>query len=68
MKKEPFTGTLDELVEMMQGKTADELSFNSTPNTTRLFTDFMYKSGTLKKHPASWKDIWFENNWDKSGS
>jgi NitT/TauT family transport system substrate-binding protein len=68
VKKEPFTGTLDELVEMMQGKSADELSFNSTPNTTKLFTDFMHKSGTLKNLPSSWKDIWFENNWDKAGS
>jgi NitT/TauT family transport system substrate-binding protein len=68
VKKEPFTGTLDELVEMIQGKTADELSFNSTPNTTELFTDFMVKSGTLRNKPASWKDIWFENTWDKAGS
>jgi ABC-type nitrate/sulfonate/bicarbonate transport system substrate-binding protein len=60
LKKEPFPGTRDELVEMMQGKTADELSFNSTPNMTKLFTDFMYKSGTLKNLPGSWKDIWFE--------
>ena len=49
-------------------QTAGELSFNSTPNTTKLFTDFMHKSGTLKNLPASWKDIWFENNWDKPGS
>jgi len=68
IKKEPFTGSLDELVEMMQGKTADELSFKSTPNTTQLFTDFMHKSGTLKNRPTSWKDVWFENNWAKEGS
>jgi NitT/TauT family transport system substrate-binding protein len=68
LKNEKFTGSRDELVEMLQGKTADALSFNSTPNTTTLFTDFMYKSGTLKNHPTSWKDLWFENTWDKSGS
>jgi hypothetical protein len=34
----------------------------------KLFTDFMYKSGTLKNSPDSWKDIWFDNNWDKAGS
>lgn len=67
-KKEPFTGTLDEFVEMMQGKTADELSFNSTPNTTKLFTDFMYRPGRLQNLPSSWKDVRFENNWDKAGS
>jgi NitT/TauT family transport system substrate-binding protein len=68
VKKEKFTGTTDELVEMIQGKTPDELSFNSTPNTTKLFTDFMHKSGTLRNLPASWKDIWFENNWEREGS
>jgi NitT/TauT family transport system substrate-binding protein len=68
VKKERFTGTIDELVEMIKRKTPDELSFNSTPNTTKLFTDFMYKSGTLRNLPKSWKDIWFENNWGKEGS
>jgi NitT/TauT family transport system substrate-binding protein len=68
LKNEKFTGTKDELVTMMQGKTPDELTYTSTPNTTKLFTDFMVKSGTLKNQPASWKDIWFENNWDKKGS
>ncbi len=68
LKNEKYTGTNDELVEMLQGKTPDELSFNSTPNTTKLFTDFMYRSGTLRNLPTSWKDIWFENTWDKPGS
>jgi NitT/TauT family transport system substrate-binding protein len=68
IKAEPFTGTLDELVAMMSGKTQDELSFTSVPNTTKLFTDFMYRNGTLKHQPASWKDLWFENQWDKPGS
>src|SRR3954453_21354969 len=68
LKNEKFTGSRDELVQMLQGKTADELSFNSTPNTTKLFTDFMYNSGTLKNRPANWKDLWFENTWDKPGS
>ena len=36
--------------------------------TTKLFTGFMHRSGTLRNLPASWKDVWFENNWDKPGS
>lgn len=68
LKNEKFTGTTDELVQMMQGKTADELTYTSVPNTTESFTEFMVKSGTLKNKPASWKDIWFENTWDKGGS
>jgi hypothetical protein len=42
---------------MMRGKTEDELSFNSTPNTTKLFTDFMHKSGTLRNLPKTWKRL-----------
>jgi sulfonate transport system substrate-binding protein len=68
LKNEKYTGTTEELVEMIQGKTEDELTFISTPNTTEMFTDFMYKSGTLRNKPNSWKDIWFENTWDKPGS
>jgi NitT/TauT family transport system substrate-binding protein len=68
VQKEPFTGSFDELVKMTQGKTADELSFTSTPNTTKLFTDFMYKSGSLRNLPASWKDLWLDNAWDSTGS
>jgi hypothetical protein len=68
VQKEPFTGSLDEFVQMIKGKTADELPFTSTPNTTKLFTDFICKSGSLKTLPGSWKDLWFENSWEKAGS
>ena len=53
---------------MIKGETPDELTFTSVPNSTKLFMDFMFKSGTLRKTPDSWKDVWFENVWDKSGS
>lgn len=65
LKYEKFKGTTDELVTMMQGKTPDQLTYTSTPNTTQLFTDFMFKAGMLKNKPNSWKDFWFDNNWEK---
>lgn len=68
MKREPFLGTPEDLIKMIKGETPDELTFTSVPNSTKLFMDFMFKSGTLRKTPDSWKDVWFENVWDKSGS
>jgi NitT/TauT family transport system substrate-binding protein len=68
MKKEPFLGTPDDLLKMMKGETPDELSFTPVPNSTKVFMDFMFKSGTLRKTPDSWKDVWFENVWDMAGS
>jgi hypothetical protein len=61
MKSEPFVGTSEELLKMMKGETADELSFTPVPNFTKQFTDFMFKSGMLRKAAGSWKDVRFEN-------
>ena len=68
MKREPFLGTPEDLLKMMKGETADELSFTPVPNSTKFFMDFMFKSGTLRKTPDSWKDVWFENVWNMNGS
>ena len=68
MAREPFLGTPEDLLKMMKGETADELSFTPVPNSTKTFMDFMHKSGTLRKTPDSWKDVWFENVWGMNGS
>lgn len=68
MKREPFIGTADDLLKMMKGETADELKYTAVPNSTKAFMDFMFKSGTLRKTPDSWKDVWFENVWNLPGS
>ena len=67
MKKEPFIGTPEDLVKMMKGQTADELKYTPVPNSTKAFMDFMAKSGTLRKSPDDWKDVWFENVWTMPG-
>jgi NitT/TauT family transport system substrate-binding protein len=66
--RESFKGTVEELVQLMEGQTAGQLSYNSTPNSAERFATFMHKSGTLKHLPKSWNDLWFENVWDKPGA
>jgi NitT/TauT family transport system substrate-binding protein len=67
MKTEPFIGTPEDLVKMVKGQTADELSFTPVPRLTKVFMDFMFKSGTLRKTPDDWKDVWFDNVWGLPG-
>ncbi len=68
MKREPFIGTPEDLLKMMKGQTADELKYTSSPNSTKAFMDFMFKSGTLRKTPDDWKEVWFENVWNLPGA
>ena len=67
MKTEPFIGTPEDLLKMVKGQTADELSFTPAPRLTKVFMDFMFKSGTLRKTPDDWKDVWFDNVWSLPG-
>ena len=41
---------------------------NTTPRGIQEHADFMYKIGTLKHRPESWKDLFWENMADKDGS
>ena len=61
VKSQPFPGTKAMLVNLMERKTADHFSFTETPRSTLDFMNFMYKSGSLRKAPVSWKDVWFED-------
>jgi NitT/TauT family transport system substrate-binding protein len=68
MKDEPYFGPREMLIKLIKSETADHFSYTDTPNSTEAFTDFMYKSGTFKNQPKSWKDVWFENVWDLPGT
>jgi NitT/TauT family transport system substrate-binding protein len=35
------------------------VQFTLVPNNTTKYSDFMYKVGSIKKKPASWKDLFF---------
>lgn len=39
-----------------------ELQFSTTPHGISRYTDFMYRTGSIKVKPASWKDMFLPNN------
>ena len=46
-----------------------KLIFHDTaPRGTKEHADFMFKVGTLKNKPDTWKDLFWDNNWTKDGS
>jgi NitT/TauT family transport system substrate-binding protein len=42
--------------------------FTTTPNNTMKYVDFMYKIGSIKVKPDSWKDMFFPNSQGLAGS
>jgi NitT/TauT family transport system substrate-binding protein len=44
------------------------IRYSSTPKGMLTHAQFMYKLGTLRSVPASWKDLFWENMWGKDGS
>lgn len=45
-----------------------QMKFTTIPENITKFTDFKYKTGTMKVKPASWKDLFFRNVWQEAGS
>ena len=45
-----------------------QITYSSTPRGIKEHADFMYKLGTLKHQPVSWKELFWENVWDHDGS
>src|SRR5580658_2136344 len=45
-----------------------QITYSSTPRGIKEHADFMYKIGTLKHQPESWKELFWENVWDHDGS
>jgi NitT/TauT family transport system substrate-binding protein len=44
------------------------ISYDTTPRGIKAHADFMHAVGTLKTKPESWKDLFWENVYDKDGS
>ena len=44
------------------------ITYGSTPRGIKEHADFMHAIGTLKNKPESWKELFWENVWDKNGS
>lgn len=45
-----------------------EMQFSTTPVGVSKYTDFMYRTGSIKIKPASWKDMFLPNNDKLSGN
>ncbi len=46
----------------------DDVKFTTTPAKTYTFADFLYRIGSIKTMPDSWKDYTFEELHDRPGS
>jgi len=53
-------------IEKMVGD-ENEMLYSLTPERTMEFAKFMHSIGAIKNMPASWKDYYWENNYDQSG-
>jgi NitT/TauT family transport system substrate-binding protein len=57
--------SLDDLVREINQPT---LSYTVTPQNVSRFSDFMYRTGTIKTRPKDWKELFFLNVHAKKGS
>ena len=56
---------LDSVLHMLNDP---KIVFTTTPNNVIKYADFMYKVGSIKVKPQSWKDLFFPNAYDLPGS
>lgn len=54
-------------IEKMVGD-PNEMLYSLKPERTMQFAEFMHSIGAIKNMPASWKDYYWENNYDQDGS
>jgi len=57
--------SLDDLIKEISQPT---LSYTTTPLNVSKISDFMFKTGTIKTRPNSWKDLFFSSVHGKQGS
>lgn len=57
--------SLDDLIKQINHPT---VSYTTTPLNISRFSDFMYRTGTIKTKANSWKDLFFPNVHGKQGS
>jgi len=57
--------SLDDILKMLNDP---EIKYTTTPNNTMKYVDFMYKIGSIKAKPDSWKDMYFPNAHKLPGS
>ncbi len=64
--REPQKNGIDWIERMIRDPA--RIRYSSTPRGMQARADFMHDVGTLKTKAASWKDLFWENNWTKDGS
>ena len=57
--------SLDNILKMLNDP---EIKYTTTPNNTMKYVDFMYKVGSIKVKPKSWKEMYFPNAQKLHGS
>ena len=57
---------LEDIEKMVGDK--NEMHYSLEPKRTMQFADFLHSIGAIKNKPASWKDYYWENNYDQNGS
>lgn len=57
--------SLDDLIREINQPT---VAYTTTPSNVGKFADFMYRTGTIKAKPKSWKDLFFSNVHGTKGS
>ena len=57
--------SLDDIVKLLNDP---QIVYTTTPNNVMKYVDFMYKIGSIKAKPASWKEMFFPNAHKLSGS
>ena len=60
--------TKESLDDLLKEISQPSLSYSTTPLNITKFSDFMYRTGTIKTKPNSWKDLFFPNVHGKQGS
>jgi len=54
--------------ELAQNLRDPNVTFDTTPNRSLFFSQFMLRAGLIKQGPATWRDIWMPDMHERNGS
>lgn len=60
--------TKESLSDLIKEINQPTLIYTTTPQNVARFSDFMFKTGSIKSRPNGWKDLFFQNVHGKQGS
>jgi len=62
------TNSKEKLEDILAELNSVEVGYSTTPQKITKFSDFMYKTKTIEVKPKSWKELFFDNIYQKQGS